>query len=187
MRKTVFTLIALLSLVVLGACAPALNGVSAGTPIPSKLGLEVVELAPGQTLYVDAIDYAPEYFGYDLSETGRLLNGLTNATKGASTTRGVTQDFSMVEADMPDGWNTNLERAYLRRDVLDSTTTYKTDSFYRWQNVNYSYRDHLNFTFAITAPMNAIEGSEIISVKLKRGGKVEDILLFVKVVKQPVS
>jgi hypothetical protein len=184
MKKATAIFVVLFSLIVLGACAPVTTGTSASYPVSSKLGLEVVEVIPGQTLYIDAVDYSPEYFDYDLSQTGQLLNNVTTATKGSSATKGVTKDFSLVTSEISAGWDVNLERAYLRRDVLDSTTTYYTNSSYRQQNTNYSYRDYLNFTFAVQVPLNAPEGSEIITMQLKRGGKTESVLLFVKVLKQ---
>jgi hypothetical protein len=189
MKKVIIIFAVLLSLTVLGACAPVTSGTSASYPVTSKLGLEVVEVMPGETLYIDATDYSPAYFDYDLSQTSRLLNNVTTATKGTSATKGVTNEFSVVEAksEMPAGWGVKLERAYLRRDVLDSTTSYKTDNLYRWQNVNYTYQDFLNFTFAVNVPVNAPAGSQILTVQLKRDGKVEDVLLFIKVLKQVVA
>ena len=160
----------------LAACAPAMSGSSVRNPV-SWEPTEALTLNVEGTTYV-AVDLPPALFNYSSEDINASWKPTVtqNSVVGSSQNTNIANSFSLGDIIAPDGWNVELERAYLVREVTDRTVNRTASRNTLWTTTNTYYQQFFRFTLAVT-PEGEREGVVLLTFKSPKGQQAVPLLV----------
>lgn len=152
------------SLIFLTACAPAMDGSNVRQPLIWELS-ETLPIHEFHTTYI-SIELPPSLFDYDSDDIEAIGGpGISRYDAvGSESNTNIIKSFSLEEIMAPEGWEINLERAYLIREITDRTTKRSSSRYYRYTNINTYYLETFRFTLSVTP--TSVNEFEQISITL---------------------
>lgn len=164
-RRLLASLVAVASLFLLAACAPAALGTSSGNPFPAAAGSASVKR--GETIYV-RIDFP--LAGFDLAPSG-LRPAMWVPSGYDSEIGDVTGQFSLGELRIAEGWQLRLLLMRAERSSERGSGAFDADRtvYSMWA------------VFEVTAPEEAIPGPYRLRGTLReRGGGEQSVSFMVE-------
>ncbi|WP_189092045.1 hypothetical protein [Deinococcus ruber] len=156
------------------SCAPAVMG-SQGAPYVAASATAAAQGMAGQTVYVQ-YTYNASTFDIDESRFDDLKIDFDtynqNITGDVRSPENAAPWLEMKPSGLPEGWQISLAQAWVRKNVVKTSTDTKS--------INVRYYDQVRVIYKITLPLGAV-GNKLIELAFTDTGKnVGSTTLFLK-------